>query len=309
MFLAPAGKTTMNRRATALFVLLSLIWGLPYVLIRIAVGDISPATLVFGRTAIGALVLVPLAIQRGDLQLAARRWRWVLAFGTVEIAGPFLLLASAERQVTASLAALVVAGVPLIAAALAVLTGGERLSRPGLVGLGIGVLGVAAIAGTGFSASDAVPILELGGVVLGYAIAPVILARRLAGVPPVGVMAVALTWCALLYAPVGASDAVAKSVSLEVLAAVVALGVLCTATAFVLYAALVAETGPVRATLVAYTSPAVAAVLGVLALGETVTGAMVLGFALVITGSVLTSRRPNLNAAKGLEAAASGEHG
>jgi len=299
----------MNRRATALFVLLSLIWGVPYVLIRIAVRDISPATLVFGRTAIGALVLVPLAIQRGDLQLAARRWRWVLAFGTLEIAGPFLLLASAERQVTASLAALVVAGVPLVAAALAVLTGGERLSRPGLVGLGIGVLGVAAIAGTGFSASDAVPLLELGGVVLGYAIAPVILARRLAGVAPVGVMAVALTWCALLYAPVGASDAVAESVSLEVLAAVVALGVLCTATAFVLYAALVAETGPVRATLVAYTSPAVAAVLGVLALGETVTGAMVIGFALVITGSVLTSRRPNLKAAKALEAAASGGPG
>ena len=281
----------MTRRGLLLFGLMSVVWGIPYFFIRIAVAELTPATLVFGRTAIAAAILLPIAMTRVDLRAVLRRWRWVAAFAVAEIAIPWVLLASAEQHVSSSLAGLLVAGVPLVGSVIAFATdGADRLGRMGLIGLLVGLAGVVAIVGGDFTASDATALLEVGVVVVGYAIGPAILARRLGGLPSVGVMALSLTLCALVYAPFAAAEWPSAIPSTNALASVVTLAVVCTAAAFLLFAALIDEIGPVRATVITYVNPAIAAVLGVLVLGETFSAGMAVGFALVIIGSTLATR-------------------
>jgi drug/metabolite transporter (DMT)-like permease len=281
----------MSQRAIVLFVAMAVIWGIPYLLIRVAVAEISPATLVFARTAIASVILVPIALLRVDLRAVFGHWPWVVAFAAVEIAIPWVFLGWAEQHVSSSLAALLVAAVPLVGAVIAVVTGGtDRLGRRGVAGLGIGIIGVGAIVGTDLEAANPLALLAIGVVVLGYALGPAILSRRLQGVPSVGVMAMSLVLCALLYAPIAAVQRPVTLPSGDVIAAVVILAVVCTAMAFVLFAALISEIGPVRATVITYVNPAVAAVLGVVVLGEVFTPAMAVGFALVIAGSALATR-------------------
>ncbi len=284
----------MTRRGFALFCLMSLIWGIPYLFIRIAVAEVTPATLVFWRTAIGTAILLPIALVRVDLRQVLRRWHWVVAFALVEVAVPWILLGSAEQRISSSLAGLLIAGVPLVGTAIGLLTGGpDRIGRGAMAGLLVGLIGVAAIVGGDFRAGDASALLAVGGVVIGYALGPAILARRLAGVPSLGVMAVSLGLTALVYVPLAAAQWPAAPPSIEAIAAIAILGTICTAAAFLLFAALIAEIGPIRATVITYVNPAVAAVLGVLVLRETLSPAMGLGFVLVVAGSVLATRRPS----------------
>jgi drug/metabolite transporter (DMT)-like permease len=281
----------VTRRGLTLFALMSVIWGIPYLLIRVAVGEISPATLVLARTTIAAAILLPFAVARLDLRPILARWRWVVAFTAVEIAIPWVMLGSAEQHLSSSLAGLLVAGVPLVGAAFAMATGGaDRLGRTAVIGLLIGLGGVAAIVGADFATTDTTALLQIGVVVVGYAVGPAILVRRLGGLPALGVMAVSLALCALVFIPIGGADLPAAFPSSEVLVSVAILGVACTAAAFLVFAALIDEIGPVRATVITYVNPAVAAVLGVLILNETFTLAMGLGFGLVIVGSSLATR-------------------
>jgi drug/metabolite transporter (DMT)-like permease len=281
----------VTRRALILFGLMSLIWGIPYLFIRIAVEELSPATLVFARTAIGALVLLPIALARTDFRPVLQRWRWVVAFAVFEMGVPWVLLGSAEQHITSSLAGLLVAGVPLVATVIAVATGGrDRVGPTGLLGLLIGLAGVAAIVGVNLGTSSTTSFLEMTVVVIGYAVGPAILARRLAGVSAVGVMALSLSLCALAYAPVAFIQRPTVLPSVDTLGAVVVLGLVCTAAAFLLFWALIDETGPVRATVITYFNPAVATLLGVVVLNESFTAAMGVGFGLVILGSILATR-------------------
>jgi drug/metabolite transporter (DMT)-like permease len=219
------------------------------------------------------------------------RWHWVVAFAAVEIAIPWIALGSAERHLSSSLTGLLIAGVPLVGTALAVATGGaDRLGRAGLLGLLIGLLGVAAIVGGDYATSDPTALLQIVVVVVGYAVGPAILARRLGGLPTVGVMALSLALCAVVYVPIAAADIPSAMPSTNVVASVVILAVVCTAVAFLVFAALIDEVGPVRATVITYVNPAVAAVLGVLVLHEQFTPAMAIGFVLVILGSALATR-------------------
>jgi len=281
----------MTQRGLLLFGLMSVIWGIPYFFIRIAVAEVTPASLVFARTAIAAVILLPIALLQVDLWTVLRRWRWVVAFAVVEIAIPWVLLGSAEQHISSSLAGLLVAGVPLVGSAIALTTGGaDRLGRTGLLGMLIGLVGVVAIVGGDFEASDATALLQVGVVVAGYAVGPAILSRRLAGLPSVGVMALSLALCAVVYAPIAAVQWPSVLPSTNVLASAVILATVCTAAAFLLFAALIAEIGPVRATVITYVNPAVAAVLGVVILQETFTVGMAIGFGLVILGSTLATR-------------------
>ncbi|HEY7828146.1 MAG TPA: DMT family transporter, partial [Candidatus Limnocylindrales bacterium] len=191
-----------------------------------------------------------------------------------------------------SLAALLIAGTPLVSAALALATGGaDRTSRTGLLGLLIGLVGVVAIVGADFHASDAIALVEIGVVVICYALGPAILSRRLGGLPAVGIMGVSLSLVALVYLPIALVQWPAVQPSTNVLISILVLGVVCTAAAFLVFAALVAEIGPVRSTVITYVNPAVAAFLGVLVLNETFSLAMAVGFALVIAGSALATRQ------------------
>ena len=283
----------MTRRGLLLFAAMSVVWGIPYLLIRVAVAEISPGMLVFARTSTAAAILLPIALLRVDLRSVLRHWPWVIAFALIEIAVPWVMLATAEQTISSSLAGLLVAGVPLVGATIAAVVGGpDRVGRRQLVGLLIGFAGVAAIAGGDFEVENATALLQVAVVVVCYALGPFILSHRLVGVSSLGIMALSLSLTALLYAPVAIVDWPATQPSEGALASIAILAVVCTAAAFLMFVALIRETGPVRATVITYVNPAVAAVLGVLILDETLTPAMLAGFALAIAGSTLATRRP-----------------
>ena len=268
-----------------------VIWGVPYLLIRVAVREITPATLVFLRTTGSTLLLLPLAAGRGELRSLLPRWRPLLAFAAVEIAVPWILLSSAERRVTSSLAALLLAATPFVGVALATATGGERFDRRRLAGLLVGLAGVAAIVGLDIGRTSGIGLIEMAGVVIGYAVGPWILHRYLDGLPSLGVIAASLGLTAVVYAPIAAFQLPSSLPSGRVIASIVTLAVVCTAVGFVVFFELIVEGGPVRSNLITYVNPAVAALLGVLVLSERFTVGMGVGFALVLVGSVFAAAR------------------
>src|SRR5713226_468056 len=281
----------MTRRGWALFIVMAVIWGIPYLLIKIAVGQITPPTLVIARTAIGTLLLIPLAAARGELAPLLPYWRMILAYTAAEVALPWILLSDAERRLPSSLTGLLVAAVPLIGVLLARLTGSdERFGGRRLLGLVIGLAGVAALVGLDVSGSNLGAVGEVGLVALGYAIGPMIIARRLAGVPALGVVAASMVVTTLLYAPFGLAQMPSTLPSTRVLVAVGILGLVCTAVAFLLFFALISEVGPVRATVITYFNPAVALVLGIVLLHEPFTLGAGAGFILILLGSFLATR-------------------
>jgi len=288
----PWYMSRMTRRGLILFAAMCVIWGIPYLLIRVAVGELSPATLVFLRTGVGALILMPVVIARGGLRGIGARWVPLVAFAAAEIGIPWLMLFTAEQKLSSSLAGLLISAVPLVATLIAPLFGNrDWIGATGVAGLVVGMVGVAAIVGFDLRASAPIALMEIGVVVIGYAVGPAILSRHLTGVPSVSVIGISLTLCALAYAPAAIVQWPHAVPSVSVLASVATLAVACTALAFLLFFALIAEIGPVRSTVITYINPAVAAVLGVTVLRESFTFGMALGFVLVIAGSVLATRR------------------
>jgi drug/metabolite transporter (DMT)-like permease len=283
----------VTRRGLLLFALMCVIWGIPYLLIRVSVSELSPATLVFIRTGVAALILMPIVLARNGLQGIGKWWLPLVAFAAVEIGVPWLLLSSAEQHITSSLAGLLVSAVPLLGVIAAPMFGNrDRIGRIGVAGLLIGLVGVGAIVGFDLHASDATALIEIFLVAVGYAVGPAILSRFLKDVPSVSVIGLSLSLCALAYAPVAIAQWPHTVPTPNVLASVAVLALLCTAFAFLLFFALIAEVGPVRATVITYFNPAVAALLGVVVLNENFTVGMGIGFALVLAGSILATRRP-----------------
>lgn len=279
----------MTRRGWLLFAAMCVIWGVPYLFIRVAVRDIDPGSVVFLRTAIGGLVLLPFALHAKGFGLVLARWRPLVAFAVIEIAGPWLLLGDAEKHLSSSITGLLVAGVPLVAMLLARFGGGERADSVQLLGLALGIVGVAMLVGLDFGGLNGFALLEMVVVVVGYATAPVIMARQLSDLPPIPVVCSALLLVAIGYLPWAAFNL--RTVTAASAGSVVVLGLVCTALAFVLFFALLAEIGPSRAPIITYVNPAVAILLGVLLLNEKVTTGMLVGFPLILIGSVLAARR------------------
>ncbi len=283
----------MTRRGLLLFVAMCVIWGVPYLLIKVAVRAVEPSVLVFLRTGIGAAALVPITAGRGELAQLRPKWKVLAVYTIVELAVPWFCLSTAEKRLPSSLSGLLVAAVPLVGAALAGFFGQrERLGWTGIAGLVIGLVGVGVLVGFDVHGADAASVALIGLVVLGYSLGPLLVVRDLQDLPPLAVVAVSLAGCALLYAPFAALQMPASMPPGRVVAAVVVLGLVCTATAFVLFFHLIGEIGPVRATVVTYVNPAVAVVLGVAFLDEHLGAATGAGFVLILTGSVLATRRP-----------------
>ncbi|MCU1494022.1 MAG: protein of unknown function transrane [Acidimicrobiaceae bacterium] len=281
----------MSRRGWVLFGALGIIWGVPYLLIKVATGGITPATLVFGRTAIGGLLLLPFALYRGELRPVLAKWRPVLVYTVVELAVPWFLLASAEKRLPSSLSALVIAAVPIVGAVLARTTGArEHLGRVRIAGLLVGLVGVVVLVGLDVHASEIGSVAELLVVAVGYAVGPWIFHNHLSELPPIGVVVSSLLACALAYVPVVILELPSHVPAAKVLLSVVGLGVLCTAAAFLVFFALISEAGPARATVITYVNPAVAVLLGVTILGESFTAGSAIGFVLILAGSVLATR-------------------
>jgi drug/metabolite transporter (DMT)-like permease len=281
----------VSRRGWLMFAAMSVIWGLPYLLIKIAVGGVPVPVLVLARVSVGAALLVPLAARRHQFGPLRSHWRWLAAFAAVEIILPWFLLSAAETRLPSSLTGLLVASVPIIAAVLIRLTGGaDRLSAVRWAGLLIGLGGVALLAGSSLAGGDAGSVAEVLGVAVCYATGPLIASRKLADLPPLGMTAACLAAASVVYAPLAAVDWPSSVPAGKVFAALAGLAVVCTAVAFLLFFRLIAEVGPARATVITYINPAVAVALGVSVLGERLTAAMVGAFVLILAGSVLATR-------------------
>lgn len=277
-----------------MFIGLGIAWGIPYLFIKIAVGELDPAMVVFARAALAAILLVPLAVFRREVRTVLRRWRPMLAYTVVEIVVPWYFLSSAEQNLPSSTAGLLLAAVPLVGVAVAFFMGRPaRLTGTNWFGILLGMLGVAALVGLDVGGSDLPSVLEMGVVAIGYAVGPAILSRWMPGLPGVGVVAISLAGAALLYIPVVVltQSWPAAWPSGEVIASLVVLAVICSALAFLLMVGLIAEIGPVKATTITYVNPAVAIIAGVLVLGEVVTIWTVIGFVLVLSGSWLVTRQ------------------
>jgi drug/metabolite transporter (DMT)-like permease len=280
----------MTTRGWLLFAAMSLIWGIPYLLIKVAVAEIQPATLVLGRTAIGALLLLPIALFRSDLRALRPHWRLLVVYTFVEVIGPWLLLSHAETRLSSSLSGLLIAGVPLVGALLAWITSHD--DKPDAwrwVGLTLGFVGVALVVGFNVAADDLVAVGEVGLVVIGYALGAMLIAR-MRDVPNLAVIAASLALSALVYLPLGIAQRPTSLPSMQAIGAVVGLGVICTALAFVVFFALIREVGANRATVITYVNPAIAVALGVSLLGEPFTATIAAGFVLIALGSFLGTR-------------------
>lgn len=286
----------MSKRGWILFISLGLLWGMPYLLIRIAVAELDPLVVAVARTMLGALLLLPMALRRSALAPAFRRWKWLVAFTLIEISLPWWLLGHAETRLNSSTAGLLIAVVPLFAAVILTRLGHEKLEPRRLLGLGVGLAGVALLVGLDIHFDDFAAVGAIIIVALCYAIGPIIIDRKLKDVPAVGVITASLIVASLIYLPF-APFLLPESVSAAAGASVVGLGVLCTAAAFIVFFALIAEVGPARATVITYVNPAVAIVLGALVLSEPLTIGMAIGFPLVILGSYLGTLRSKSAAA------------
>jgi len=297
----------MTRRGWALFIALSVIWGVPYLMIKVAVAEIDPVAVAFGRTFIAAILLLPIALHQKALRPVFARWKWLVIYTLVEIVGPWWLLGHAETRLNSSTAGLLLAVVPLIAAVIlvAIRRDGDRTDRLDsrrILGLGIGLAGVVALVGLDVQFDDLASVAAVMGTAIGYAVGPIIINRRLADLPPMGVVTASLIAASIVFSPF----AVWLRPSHVTAAAgwsVVGLAVICTAVAFLVFFALIAEIGPARATVITYINPAVAIILGVLVLNEPFTAGMAIGFPLVILGSILATgkARTRNSAAEPLE--------
>jgi drug/metabolite transporter (DMT)-like permease len=283
----------VSARAWALFAAVSTLWGIPYLFIKIGVdGGVPPVVLAWGRLVLGSAVLLVLAWRAGLLRLLRGRWWFIAAYGVIEVAIPFPLIATGEEHIASSLTAIIIASVPLIVALLALrFDHTERASGTRLVGLVIGLLGVVLL--VGLEASGSTTALLAAGAVLiaafGYACGPLILKHRLADLDPRATMGTSLAVGAIALTPLALLDAPSRMPSAGALGAVVVLGLVCTALAFVLMAMLIAEVGAGRAVVITYVNPIIAVALGVTLLGEQPGAGGIAGLLLILAGSWLAT--------------------
>jgi len=266
----------------------------------VAVVDLSPAIVVFGRVMIAAALLLPIAIHQGQARSLRTHWRGILAFAVIEICIPFGSLGIAEKEISSSLTGLLIAMVPLINAVIS-----RRLGLDSdwdvrrIIGLFVGFIGVGMLVGFDISADNYWAIALCLVAATGYALGPIIITKMLSDVASIGVIAWSLLLAGLIYLPVVTYEVLSDSwraagvsnVSLNAILSVVALGVLCSAIAFVGVFALIKEVGPTRTTVITYINPAVAIILGVIVLNEPITTGILIGFPLVLIGSVMATRR------------------
>ncbi|HZU68927.1 MAG TPA: EamA family transporter [Ktedonobacteraceae bacterium] len=283
----------MSRKGWLLFIAMSVIWGIPYLFIKIALQELDPSVVVFARVGIAAIVLLPLAARRGGLRQFRKKWYVVAALACIQIAAPFLLISAGEQHIASSLTSLLIAADPLLVALFALrLDHSERVTGLRLVGLFIGIAGVITLLGFDVG-GDKQRLLGAILVLLAtacYALSVLLVKRpTIAALPRLGVVAVMCTTSTIVVSPLALTHLPGKIPDTEVIASLLVLGVICTALAYMIYFALIAEVGASRATVITYVNPAVAVLLGVILLGEPLNAAIIVGFLLIIAGSWLST--------------------
>jgi drug/metabolite transporter (DMT)-like permease len=284
----------VTARGWLLFAAVSVVWGVPYFFIKVAVeAGVPPGFVAWSRVALGAVLLVPVAWRRGALRGLGGRWSAVVAYAACEVAVPFFLIAAGEQRVASSLAAILIASMPLMVAVLSVwLSPDDRPTGLRLVGLVVGFGGVVALLGVDVAGRPG----ELLGAVLVlvatlcYATATIIVNRGLADLDPLGPIAASLVLATLSLVPVVLVSPPGGIPPGDALGALVVLGVVCTALGLVLFFRLIVEAGPSRASVITYVNPLVAVILGVLVLDERLGAMSFVGLVAILGGSWLSTR-------------------
>lgn len=284
----------MSPRAWLLFALTTLIWGVPYLFIKVAVdGGVPPAFVAWSRIALAAALLLPLAWSRGALRGLRNHVTAIVAYAACEVAVPFVLIAIGEQYITSSLTAILVASMPLMVALLSLwLSAGDRLGGLRLIGLLIGFVGVVVMFGVDIAGQPK----ELFGAILVllatlcYAVAPLVVSRWLKHLDPLGPITAGLTLAAIALLPAAFGALPPRLPSPSALASIVVLGVVCTAIGLVVFFRLIVEAGPNRASVIAYTCPVVAVIAGISILDEQLGAASLLGLLMILSGSWLATR-------------------
>jgi drug/metabolite transporter (DMT)-like permease len=283
----------VTRRAWIQFGFLAAFWGASYLFIKVALeDDFGAAPIVFIRTALAALVLLPLAARTGALSGLRGQIGPIFVLAAVQVAAPFLLISAGEQHLPSSLTGILVATAPIFTFLLAfALSGEERAGALSLAGVGVGVVGVALLLGVDAGGGTAALVGGLMVILasLGYGLGAWFLKRRIRGVQPVGVVAATMAASALMVAPLAAIDLPPHGPELDTVAALTALGVLGTGVSFVLFYSLIASEGPAKASLVAYVAPGFSVIYGVTILDESFGLATAAGLVLIVSGSWLAA--------------------
>ncbi len=288
----------MSRRAWFLFVLVGFLWGVPYLFIKVAVdpdNGFSPAAVVCLRTAIGAAILIPLAMRQGQLGAAIRGIKYVAPYALLEMIGPWILIGTAEQKISSGLAGLLIASVPIWATIFASMRGDKTVwHHKRLMGIVVGFIGLIAVVGFESikGSSDPLSIAMVLVAAIGYSYAVMMVQGALPHVSGIAINAVAMAITAIFYLPLTIIQWPTHEISSEAINAIIGLGVLSTGAAFVAFFALAAMIGVARGSLVTYLNTAFAVVLGVIILDEPFTTGMALGLPLVLIGSYFASRKP-----------------
>ena len=284
----------MSRRGLFLFASLSVIWGLPYLFIKFAVAELDPAVTVFLRTLPSSALLLAYGAMRGTLRANLRYWKYAVAFAIVEMVFPWWWVSRAEQEISSGLTGLLLATVPIFGVVIARLRGQrDALSARRLVGMVIGSVGVALLVGLDSAALNvtALPVLMVLGAAFGYALGPVVISRLDGVADSATLIGMSLAVVSVVYVPIVVPRWPDAMPSAQAVWSLVVLTLVCTVAAFLTFFALIAEIGPVRATLVTYLNPAVALLLGLIFASEPLTLGVALGFPLVLAGSYFATRQ------------------
>lgn len=283
----------MSKRGLILFIALSFIWGTPYLFIKYALEDFHPIFIVFARSAPTAIILLLLVWKQGKLKQNWQYWKYCTLFAIIEMVFPWYFVSAAEQTVSSSLAGLMLAVVPIFAVITSKIRGEDNaFNLRRILGIVIGILGVFALVGVDSLNSnvDLVAVLMLIGAALGYATAPVIISTKLKDADSTSVIAISSLAVTLIYLPFIPSHLPTQAPSAGGIWAIAILAIVSTIAGFAVFFALIAEVGPMKATLITYINPAVAILLGVIFLGEELTLGILIGFPLVLGGSWLASK-------------------
>lgn len=268
---------------------MAVLWGIPYLLIRVAVRELDPGALVLFRTAPAALLLMPVVTHQKAWPALVKNLKWIVVFGVVEFGIPWYFMSTSERHINSSLTSLIICAVPLFSVLASRFTRShEPIGPRRLIGLIAGAVGVALLVGLDLKGGSLTWIGLMLVVCVGYAIGPIILATKLHDVPGPAVVCGAASVVALGWVPYDLFHWPAH-ISGETWLSLGVLSIFCTAGAFLVFFELIKEAGSSRSVVVVYSNTALAVVLGIVGLHEPFTIGIALGFPLIVIGSYLAT--------------------
>ena len=285
----------MSRKGWALFGLVGVLWGVPYLFMKVAVEELATPVIVFSRLFIGAVVLIPLALHQKAIRPALKYWPYIALYAILEMVIPWTLITNAQKELSSGVVALLVSTVPIWATLFAHHTGDSTAAhRTRIFGIAIGLVGITFLVGFE-TLNDVGNIRSLIQVLIAsvsYAYAVNMITRKTPGISGIAINGLAMLLSTVIFAPFALTHLPTASPSTNAVLATVGLGVICTAFAFWVFFLVLDEIGAARASLVVYPNTAVAVVLGIFLLDEKITLAIAIGLPLVLVGSYFASRKP-----------------